>query len=215
MCTAWEDDPISEGCGVGTALRLVLEYGEMAMERHLTLTLIKSWDRRRKAFRIAGREVRFTVFDIVMFTSLPGTGTKVELDGKEVSTEVGNMVRAPYGAAWSLLHYVDDVDGMGQYAWAEAIWQVVVESIEDTQRKLARGPLSEVQLNGLCLLIQVWFYEHTTRFSDQDGERFPQIASWRKVDHGGIRELIMVLTFDSHNKGKNTVNVKSTPSDEE
>ena len=59
-----------------------------------------------------------------------------------------------YGATWSLLHYVDDVDGMGQYAWTEAIWQVVVESIEDTQRKLARGPLSEVQLNGLCILIQ-------------------------------------------------------------
>jgi len=63
--------------------------------------------------------------------------------------------RTPYGAAWSLLRYVDDVDGMGQYAWVEAIWQMVVESIEDTQRKLTRGPLSEVQLNGLCLLIQV------------------------------------------------------------
>ncbi|KAJ8438972.1 hypothetical protein Cgig2_018883 [Carnegiea gigantea] len=80
-----------------------------------------------------------------------GTWTKVELDGEEVSTEVGNMnyvnvmmelceenaeadrvgiwlrlyafivlsgvffPRTPYGAAWSLLHYVDDVDGMGQY----------------------------------------------------------------------------------------------------
>ncbi|KAJ8425564.1 hypothetical protein Cgig2_012307 [Carnegiea gigantea] len=86
--------------------------------------------------------------------------------------------RTPYRAAWSLLHYVDDV---------------VVESIEDMQRKLARGPLSEVQLNGLCLLIQVWFYEHTTRFSDQDGERFPRIASWRKVDHGGMYDATELL----------------------
>ncbi|KAJ8430715.1 LOW QUALITY PROTEIN: hypothetical protein Cgig2_000280 [Carnegiea gigantea] len=250
--------PYQRDAVLGTTLQPVLEYGEMAMKRHLMLALIKSWDRRRKAFRIAGREVRFMVFDVVMFTSLPGTGMKVELDGEEVSTEVGNMVRArmgewewvemtrsvskkfrkerrffknyvnvmmelceenaeedrvgirlrlyafivlsgvffprtPYGAAWSLLYYVDDVDGMGQYVWAEAIWQVVVESIEDTQRKLACGPLSEVQLNGLCLLIQVWFYEHTTRFSDQDGKRFPRIASWRKVDHGDMYDATELL----------------------
>ncbi|KAJ8435109.1 hypothetical protein Cgig2_001984 [Carnegiea gigantea] len=89
--------------------------------------------------------------------------------------------RMPYGAAWSLLRYVDDVDGMGQYAWADAIW------------KLCRGPLSEVQLNGLCLLIQVWFYEHTTIFSNQDGERYPHLASWRKVDHGGMYDATELL----------------------
>ncbi|KAJ8423547.1 hypothetical protein Cgig2_007078 [Carnegiea gigantea] len=165
----------------------ILEYGEIAMERHLTLVLIKSWDRRRKAFRIASREVQCTVFDVVMFTGLPETGTKVELDREQVSTE---------------------------YAWAEVIWQVVVESIEDTQSKLARGSLSEVQLNRLYLLIQhrvcyivggaiykaatqllsqVWFSEHTTRFSDQDGERFPWIACWRKVDHGSIYDATELL----------------------
>ncbi|KAJ8420361.1 hypothetical protein Cgig2_023217 [Carnegiea gigantea] len=241
-------NPYQREAVLGTVLRPVLEYGEMAMERHLTLALIKSWDRRKKAFRVGGREVRFTVFDVVMFTGLPGIGKKVELDGEEVMTEVGNMVRArmaeweraemarrvpkksgqkrrffknyvnvmmelceenaeadrvgiwlrlyafivvsgvffprtPYGAAWSLLHYVDDVDCIGQYAWAEAIWEVVVESIKDTQKKLARGLFSVVQINGFCLLIQVWFYEHTTRFCRQDGQRFPRIASWRKVDH--------------------------------
>ncbi|KAJ8425455.1 LOW QUALITY PROTEIN: hypothetical protein Cgig2_018853 [Carnegiea gigantea] len=251
-------NPYQREAVLGTVLRPVLEYGEMAMERHLTLALIKSWDRRKKAFRVGGREVRFTVFDVVMFTGLPGIGKKVELDGEEVMTEVGNMVRArmaewekaemarrvpkksgqkrrffknyvnvmmelceenaeadrvgiwlrlyafivvsgvffprtPYGAAWSLLHYVDDVDCMGQYAWAEAIWEVVVESIEDTQKKLARGLFSEVQINGFCLLIQVWFYEHTTRFCGQDGQRFPTIASWRKVDHGGMYDATELL----------------------
>ena len=170
--------PYQREAVLGTVLRPLLEYGEMAMERHLTLALIKSWDRWRKAFRIAGREVRFTVFDVVMFTGLLGTGMKVELDGDELSTEVGIMVRARMGewerakmirrvpkksgkkrrffknyvnvmmelyeenaeedrvriwlrlyafivlsgvlfprtlyeAAWSLLHYMDDVDGMG------------------------------------------------------------------------------------------------------
>ncbi|KAJ8424183.1 LOW QUALITY PROTEIN: hypothetical protein Cgig2_028308 [Carnegiea gigantea] len=225
--------PYQRDAILGTVLRPVLEYGEMAMERHLMVALIQAWDRRRKAFRIAGREVRFTVYDVVLFTGLPGTGKKVELDREEVSTEVGDMVRArmgewerkemerrvprrsgkkrrffkhyvnvmmemcarmlrrtelgygsnymhsfgvlfpctPYGAAWSLLRYVDDVEGMGQYAWTEAVWQVVVDSIEDTQRKLCRGPLSEVQLNGLCLLIQV--QETAVRaYMDTDEYRF-------------------------------------------
>lgn len=48
-----------------------------------------------------------------------------------------------------------DVDGMTEYAWTEAVWRVVVETIKDTQRKLSNGPLSKVQLNGFCVLIQV------------------------------------------------------------
>ncbi|KAJ8440040.1 hypothetical protein Cgig2_020528 [Carnegiea gigantea] len=231
--------PYQRDAMLGTVLWPVLEYGEMAMERHLTLALIQAWDRRRKAFRIAGREVRFTVFDVVLFTGLLGTGKKVELDREEVSTEVGDMVRArmgewerkemarredrvgiwlrlyafivlsgvlfprtPYGAAWSLLRYVDDVEGMGQYAWAEAVWQVVVDSIEDTQRKLCHGPLSEVQLNGLCLLIQVWFYKHTTIFSNQDAERYPRLVSWRKVDHRGMYDATELLAELKESEGR-------------
>jgi len=63
--------------------------------------------------------------------------------------------RTPYGAAWNLLQYVEDIDGSGEYAWAEAVWRMVVVTIEDTQRKLFEGPISEVQLNGFCVLIQV------------------------------------------------------------
>ena len=61
----------------------------------------------------------------------------------------------PYGAAWTLLHYVEDMNEIREYAWAEAVWRVLVETIEDTQKKLSKGPLSEVQLNGFCVLIQV------------------------------------------------------------
>ena len=33
------------------------------------------------------------MFDVVLMTGLPGSGRKVELDGKEVSIEVGDMIR--------------------------------------------------------------------------------------------------------------------------
>jgi len=78
---------------MGTVLRPVLEYGEMDMERQLTVVLIDSWDHKRKGFRIAGRKIPFTVFDVVLMTGLPRSGKKVEVDGEEVSTKVGDMIR--------------------------------------------------------------------------------------------------------------------------
>lgn len=39
--------------------------------------------------------------------------------------------RTPYGASWGMLYYVEDIEGMGQYNWAEAVWRVVAEMIED------------------------------------------------------------------------------------
>ncbi|KAJ8437695.1 hypothetical protein Cgig2_030717 [Carnegiea gigantea] len=188
-------------------------------------------DGNRKAFDARADQVMGSTEESFQHYRSGGIGTKVKLDGEEVSTEVGSkenaeedrvgiwlrlyafivlsgvfFPRTPCKAAWSLLHYVDDVDSMGQYAWAEAIWQVVVESIEDMQRKLARGPLSEVQLNGLCLLIQIWFYEHTTRFSDQDGEQFPRIASWRKVDHGGMYNVTELLAELEESEFRGAIN---------
>jgi len=29
--------------------------------------------------------------------------------------------RTPYGAVWSLLHYVEDIQGIGSYDWAKAV----------------------------------------------------------------------------------------------
>jgi len=55
----------------------------------------------------------------------------------------------------TLLLYVEDMNSMMEYVWAEAVWRVLVETIEDTQRKLSEGPLSEVQLNGFCVLNKV------------------------------------------------------------
>jgi len=78
---------------MGTVLRPVLAYWEMDMERQLTIAPIDSWDHKKKVFRIAGRKVPFIVFDVVLMTSLPGSGKKVEVDGEEVSTEVEDMIR--------------------------------------------------------------------------------------------------------------------------
>jgi len=85
--------PYQSDVVMGMTLRFMREYREMDMERYLTLILIYSWVHRGKAFKIASRWVPFTVFDVVLMIGLFGTGRKVELDGEEASTKVGNMIR--------------------------------------------------------------------------------------------------------------------------
>ncbi|KAJ8435603.1 hypothetical protein Cgig2_016427 [Carnegiea gigantea] len=56
----------------------------------------------------------------------------------------------------------------------------------------------------------VWFFEHTTQFTKHDKGRFPRLASWDSVDHGGrydtfqlvagIKESEGILTFEKHLK---------------
>ncbi|KAJ8431690.1 hypothetical protein Cgig2_006546 [Carnegiea gigantea] len=54
------------------------------------------------------------------------------------------LPRTPYGAAWSVQKYMEDVRGMGEYAWAEAVWHILVEAMERYSRSW-RGlfPMSE------------------------------------------------------------------------
>ncbi|KAJ8426989.1 LOW QUALITY PROTEIN: hypothetical protein Cgig2_033847 [Carnegiea gigantea] len=84
----------------------------------------------------------------------------IRLDGDEWGDIPENLV-------WSCIRYMDDVRRLDEYAWAEAMRRVLVEAVEEMQQKL-EGPVLDVQMNGFSLLIQVWFYEHTTRFVKQD-----------------------------------------------
>ena len=86
--------PIQRAALEGTMLEPFLQYCDIIMERHLTLALIKCWVPRWKAFRIARRTVPFFVFDVSLFTWLPATGRKVELDSEEVASAIGTAVRA-------------------------------------------------------------------------------------------------------------------------
>ena len=42
--------------------------------------------------RITGKRIPFFVFDVSLFTRLPATRRRVELDGEEVSSDVGIIV---------------------------------------------------------------------------------------------------------------------------
>ncbi|KAJ8423597.1 hypothetical protein Cgig2_030663 [Carnegiea gigantea] len=145
---------------MGTVWRPLLQYREIGMERHLPLALIKYWVLRWKAFRIGGGRVPFSVFDVALFTSLPATRRRVELEGEELSMEVGILVRG-----------------------CVADW----EEEEMASRVPGRLGRNDDSFETMSLLWQsyVWFYEHTTRFGDQDKKQFPRIDNWVKVDHGG------------------------------
>ncbi|KAJ8424516.1 hypothetical protein Cgig2_025778 [Carnegiea gigantea] len=112
--------------------------------------------------------------------------------------------RIPYGAAWSVQKYMEEVHGLGEHAWAKAVWLILVEVVEKMQPKL-EGPVSNVRMNGFSVLIQVWFYEHTTQFMKHDQGRFtrlemmvPTVREFMKTD--GFRYYLLdgegVLTFE-------------------
>ena len=73
------------------------------------------------------------------------------MDGNERIVFSKDTVRSSMGVE----KYVEDVGGLGKYNWAEAVWGVLVESLDEMQQKLARGEVSNVQMSGFTLLIQV------------------------------------------------------------
>ncbi|KAJ8435706.1 hypothetical protein Cgig2_002663 [Carnegiea gigantea] len=130
--------------------------------RELTATPVKAWVPQRKAFRLAGRLIPFSVYNVTLFISLPVTGKIVEFGEDDLSTT--KLAR---------MKYMEDVHGMDEYAWAKAVWHVLIEAIEEMQWKL-EGPVFDVR-----------FDKHITRFAQHDKCRFPQLASRDSVDHGG------------------------------
>ncbi|KAJ8425902.1 hypothetical protein Cgig2_012670 [Carnegiea gigantea] len=77
-------------------LKLILEYRPFSMQRELTAALMKAWVPQRKAFRLVGRLVPFSVYEVALFIGLPVTGKVVEFGEDDLSTtELERMVRLP------------------------------------------------------------------------------------------------------------------------
>ncbi|KAJ8420203.1 hypothetical protein Cgig2_032817 [Carnegiea gigantea] len=99
-------------------------------------------------------------------------GEIIELDRVKVTTDVGQMVHGRTvewereGDAWDMVQYIEDIEGMGQYNWYKKVWRIIMETIEDIEKKLCDGPSTDV-------------------FADPDKKKYPCIASWARVDHAG------------------------------
>jgi len=49
---------------------------------------------------------------------------------------------------------VEDVDSLGDYSWAAAIWQFLVDAMGETKEKMRTT--KNVQINGFAMVLQVW-----------------------------------------------------------
>ncbi|KAJ8425537.1 LOW QUALITY PROTEIN: hypothetical protein Cgig2_021342 [Carnegiea gigantea] len=72
----------------------------------------------------------------------------------------------------------------------------MIHSLDDMQRRLC-NPGSHIEFNGFCLLLHVWFYEHTIRF---DKLTFLCIARWLEVNHGGRYDVFELVAGINENQ---------------
>ena len=49
---------------------------------------------------------------------------------------------------------MEDVDSLGEYNWAEAVWKFLVDALGETKEKLRTT--KKVQINGFAMVLQVW-----------------------------------------------------------
>ena len=68
--------------------------------------------------------------------------------------------RCAGGVAPDVLYLVDDVDGLAEYNWASAVWQFLVDALDETKAKMRTT--KNVQINGFAMLLQV-YDDHCTR----------------------------------------------------
>ncbi|KAJ8432347.1 hypothetical protein Cgig2_021117 [Carnegiea gigantea] len=199
---------------IGYVLRPVLEYRTFDMVRNLAFALVETWVPRSKAFMLPDRLVPFSVFDVALLTALPIIGERVKFDDDSVMTKYGKMVRARVQKAkqedlrkkkvgegrkdthvyknfiaamvylsWELERYANDVNGMNRYAWIEAVWRYLVQCLDDMQQRLC-NPVSQIQFNRCCLLLQCDCYERRT---------FHNIVSSSEEYHGGWCDVFEVV----------------------
>ena len=64
------------------------------------------------------------------------------------------FARTAGGVAWDLMPLVEDVDSLGEYNWAAAVWQFLVDALGETKEKLRTT--KNVQINGFAMVLQVW-----------------------------------------------------------
>ncbi|KAJ8420215.1 hypothetical protein Cgig2_021429 [Carnegiea gigantea] len=84
------------------------------------------------------------------------------------------------GVAWDLVHIMEDVDGVREYNWSEAVWEFLVQAMEQSQEKIQST--KNLQINGI--------------YAFADEKRVPRLSSWvnfykGKKYHTGVvvREL--------------------------
>jgi len=68
----------------GMAWGPMLEYKKFVTDRHLVQALIYAWNPDSTSFRVGGREVRFTYFDVALMTGLLVIGSEVFFHGGRV-----------------------------------------------------------------------------------------------------------------------------------
>ncbi|XP_068648631.1 protein MAIN-LIKE 2-like isoform X2 [Aristolochia californica] len=84
---------------------------------------------------------------------------------------------------------VDNLEGLCDYAWANAVHEFLVDSISVASKKVQErnsgAPARPVgYLNGCAIVLESWLFEHTTKWLPISKNLFPRIKRW----YGGQKQ---------------------------
>ncbi|KAJ8443110.1 hypothetical protein Cgig2_030878 [Carnegiea gigantea] len=183
----------AEGSGKGKSRKRKREPTE------LTAALVKAWVPWRKAFRLAGRLMAFSVYDVALFTGLPVTDKIVEFDEDDLSTtELARIVCLCMGQ-----YVTEKSDNLKSEKGRK---RPVFRNYIKVMKKLLDAN-KELEKLGLWLSLYAWRVMSWVMFpiTPYGAAWFPRLASWDSVDHGerydafqlveGIRESKVILVF--------------------
>ncbi|KAJ8447136.1 hypothetical protein Cgig2_022865 [Carnegiea gigantea] len=152
--------------------------------------LLQAYKPESMCFKLGQREVPFSLFDVALLMGFPATRKHVAFERSDGGSEVeqvlkGAMEERVCKERWcsvDLVHVVEDVDGVGEYNWAEAVWEFLVHTMEESREKI--GNAKNLQINGFAMILQVWFYEHSTIYAFTDERSVPRLSSWVNLYKG-------------------------------
>ncbi|KAI0493332.1 hypothetical protein KFK09_027609 [Dendrobium nobile] len=170
--------------------------------------LISKWDMKTESFIIKGRSLKFSTEEVAILIGMPNRGIifdvgsakstgktsndiRHDIERLDSSTRLDDVVKcfllyllsnifypmANFRIPVSIFELLNTPELFNQYNWPESIKGFLVEEFNVVATKQAKG-LGLGYVNGLVMILIIWFLEHTTIHAVQDDLSRPRFTRW-------------------------------------
>ncbi|KAK1261698.1 hypothetical protein QJS04_geneDACA000896 [Acorus gramineus] len=201
-----------------------LKMPSLLCERTILEESCGVWEGGRKGFKLGNSIIPFKVSDCALILGLSSHGEIVDFgkDGectelqkrffdkcppttKNIIRHLQQMIMYEMEGALEdftkmmLLRYVDEIERLGDYAWADAVHRFLIKHIPDASdwvRSKKRGESQSAgYINGCAILINVFVYEHSNIVKPKSiaCDKVPRLFKWESIKHHRKNSAAMLI----------------------